>query len=369
MPKPIRHAGGTISRTQYGTWAATFNRDGTRLRSTHKSQEKAKDWLDQKAAEARMAIDPASPTEMADAAEARRILAGRCTLVEAARLWDQAEGGIVPITTLDAVTNYIDLRGDDNLRQRSMQTWRYRLNPLLLHHADRPLHTLTVDDLRATQAGSPISRNNFRRYYITFFGWALQQRHVLSNTATALTIAQADESLPRALTLDQVKALLATTQTHAPDLLPWLCIGLFAGLRSAELDRLSAQHIRGDRLHLDPSITKLRDRRILDLIAPLPAWLRLYPLHGKARRPNHRKRWTAVRAAAEITEWPDNGLRHSFCTYHLAAHRDPGLTAHYTRHNNQATLHRHYIDLATHEDGLAYFALTPEAISEFQSTP
>lgn len=369
MPKPIRHAGGTIQRTQYGTWAATYNHEGIRQRVTRKTQEAAKDWLDQKSAEARMAIDPATPSEMADAAEARRILAGRCTLVEAARLWDQAEGGITPITVREAVANYIALREEDNLRQRSMEAWRYRLKPLTAHYPERPLHTLTAEDLRATQTGSATSRNNTRRYYITFWGWALRQRHVLSNTASALTIALTDESLPRALSLDQVKALLLTTMQHDADLLPWLAIGLFAGLRNGELDRLSAVHLRGERLHLDPSTTKLRDRRILDLLPPLPAWLRLYPLHGPARRPNHRKRWDAIRTAAGITDWPPNALRHSFCTYHLAAYRDPGLTAHYTRHENQTTLHRHYIDLATHADGLKYFSLTPEAITALKTAP
>lgn len=368
MPKPIRHNGGTIHRTKYGTWGATYNHAGNRYRTTCKNQEAAKDWIDQKAAEARLGIDPATPTEMADAAEARRILAGRCTLVEAARLWDQAEGGIIPITVREAVTTYIALREEDNLRQRSMEAWRYRLKPLVTHYPERPLHTLTAEELRATQAGSATSRNNTRRYYITFWGWALRQRHVLSNTASALTIALTDESLPRALTLDQVKALLLVTREQDPDLLPWLTIGLFSGLRNGELNRLTALHLRNDRLHLDPTITKLRDRRILDLLPPLPAWLHLYPLHGAARRPNHRKRWDALRTAAGITDWPQNALRHSFCTYHLAAYRDPGLTAHYTRHENQTTLHRHYIDLATHADGLRYFSLSPDAIAALKTT-
>lgn len=127
----------------------------------------------------------------------------------------------------------------------------------------------------------------------------------------------------------------------------------------AELARVGGEHFKGGKLHLDPTVTKLRDRRILDLLYPLPDWLAAFPPSGPLLQTNHRKRFEALREAAGLTQWPNNALRHSFATYHLAAFQDAAKTAHYTRHESQDTLHRHYIDLATHEDGILYFNLGP----------
>ena len=360
--KPTAHNGGHVRRTTYGTWSAEYNHDGRRHRTTCKTREEACEWIDLKVDETRLRLEPATPTEMADAAEARRILAGRCSLVEAARLWDRSTGTLLPITLRDAVTEYLALREDDNLRESFLASMRHRLNPLVAIHGDALLHTITADDLRATQRGSAVSRNNMRRYYLMLWRWALRENHTHVNAPASLTVAQADESLPAALGVGEVITLLQVTRDNDAALLPWLCAGLFAGLRVAELGRVNAEHFRGGKLHLDPSITKLRNRRILDLLPNLIAWLEAYPPTGPMLQTNHRKRFETLRKAAQIDPWPNNAARHSFATYHLAAHQDPAKTAHYTRHESQNTLHRHYIDLATHEDGLAYFSLTPSTL-------
>lgn len=361
--KPTAHNGGHVKRTVYGTWSAEYNHDGNRYRTTCKTREEACEWIDLKRDETRLRLEPASPTEMADAAEARRILAGRCSLVEAARLWDRSAGTLLPITLRDAVAEYLALREDDNLRESSLASMRHRLNPLVAIHGDAPVHTITADMLRATQRGSAVSRNNMRRYYLMLWRWAVREHHALTNVAASLTVAQADESLPEALSVVQVMTLLQVTRENDPALIPWLCAGLFAGLRVAELGRVTADHFRAGKLHLDPTITKLRNRRILDLLPNLTEWLDTYPPAGPLLQTNHRKRFEVLRRAAGVDPWPNNAARHSFATYHLAAHQDAGKTAHYTRHESQTTLHRHYIDLATHQDGQLYFSLTPSTLN------
>lgn len=360
--KPTAYNGGHVTRTPYGTWGATYCHQGNRYRETHKTQEAAKDWIDRKALECALDLDASSPAQLTDAAEARRILGDRCSLAEAARFWLAAAGTLHPITVADAVAKYLDLRESDNLRDASVKSIRHRLNPLVAAHGTDLLHTLTTAHLRVTQAGAAVSRNNARRYYIQLWGWAVREHHAMTNIAKGLTLAQTDESLPEALTLDQVIALLLATREHDAALMPWLCVGLFAGLRVAELARLDASAFRDGKLHLDASITKTRDRRILDLLPNLTDWLTQYPPVGPLLQTNHRKRVEAIRDRAGLATWPNNALRHSFATYHLAAFQDAGKTAHYTRHESQVTLHKHYIDLATHADGIAYFALTPSTL-------
>jgi hypothetical protein len=56
---------------------------------------------------------------------------------------------------------------------------------------------------------------------------------------------------------------------------------------------------------------------------------------------------------------PKNCLRHSFVSYHVAFHRDPGKTALLVSHKDQAILWDHYLGVATAEDAGRYFSLGP----------
>ena len=53
-----------------------------------------------------------------------------------------------------------------------------------------------------------------------------------------------------------------------------------------------------------------------------------------------------------------NGLRHSYCTYHFAAHGNEGLTAQ-AAGNTPQQIHAHYKGLATKAEGEAWFAVAP----------
>jgi integrase/recombinase XerD len=48
---------------------------------------------------------------------------------------------------------------------------------------------------------------------------------------------------------------------------------------------------------------------------------------GKVTPANFVKQLRAVRKAAGITDWPDNALRHSFASYHLAHFKDAAALA------------------------------------------
>lgn len=52
--------------------------------------------------------------------------------------------------------------------------------------------------------------------------------------------------------------------------------------------------------------------------------------------------------------------RHSFATYHVALHRDPGNTALLISHKNQNILYEHYLGVATKKDAEQYFEIKPK---------
>ena len=61
---------------------------------------------------------------------------------------------------------------------------------------------------------------------------------------------------------------------------------------------------------------------------------------------------------AKITNYPHNGIRHSFGSYHYELHRNEQLTAS-EMGNSPAVIFRHYRDLVSPADAKRYFAITP----------
>ncbi len=61
-----------------------------------------------------------------------------------------------------------------------------------------------------------------------------------------------------------------------------------------------------------------------------------------------------------ISGWLRDGLRHTFATYHLAYHRDPGRTAFEMGHRGNADLvFEHYRQLAKRSDATLFWKIMP----------
>jgi len=122
------------------------------------------------------------------------------------------------------------------------------------------------------------------------------------------------------------------------NLVPFLAIGLFAGIRSAELARLKWENIDwvGGNIRLDREITKTNQSRLAPLMPNLAEWLAPYKdLKGnilastKSRYPTTLiSPWLASQENPRLpSKWIDNGMRHSFASYHLAYTQNAAQTA------------------------------------------
>ncbi|HEY5705404.1 MAG TPA: hypothetical protein VIS96_07505 [Terrimicrobiaceae bacterium] len=59
--------------------------------------------------------------------------------------------------------------------------------------------------------------------------------------------------------------------------------------------------------------------------------------------------------------WPDDILRHSYGSYHLAKHRNAALTAEQMGHKNARMLYAHYREVVKETSAIEeYWKLTPE---------
>jgi superfamily II DNA or RNA helicase len=163
---------------------------------------------------------------------------------------------------------------------------------------------------------------------------------------------------------------------HAPELVPYFAIGLFAGLRpDNELAGMDWRNIDFEHktLHVEAASAKTRRERYVDMSANLIDWLQPYRQQS-GRIAYNRQRFDLVREKAGLipprphvgyydlkrangkmfkqkkygprkgdTIWKPDVMRHTFASYHLAAHNDANKTAAQLGHGAQLDmLFQHY---------------------------
>ena len=122
------------------------------------------------------------------------------------------------------------------------------------------------------------------------------------------------------------------------------------------------------RKHIDlpAEITKAGDRRIVDMPDNLVEWLLACRKESGPLLPVNfrRKRWALCRAM-DWKDWPDDILRHSYGSYHLAKHRNAALTAEQMGHKNARMLYAHYREVVKEASDIEEFwSIRPEALSK-----
>jgi integrase len=97
----------------------------------------------------------------------------------------------------------------------------------------------------------------------------------------------------------------------------------------------------------------------------LREWLRPYAgMTGAVLAVNWRKKLDFVRKSAKLTRWPNNGLRHSYASYRLAAIHDAPRVASELGHTSPKMLYSTYRELVLPEDAERYWQLEPVGVNK-----
>jgi integrase len=172
---------------------------------------------------------------------------------------------------------------------------------------------------------------------------------------------------PEIFAVDELRALLEAANRVAPDVVPALAIGAFAGLRDAELKRLDWSEVDLARGHIEVTAAKAKSarRRIVPIQPNLAAWLRPYSgMKDRVVLIGARSKLDRVRTAAGLARWPKNGLRHSFASYRLAAIHDAPRVASELGHTNPQMLYGTYRELVLPQEAERYWKIAPAEEAE-----
>ncbi|WP_395719405.1 tyrosine recombinase XerC [Prosthecobacter sp.] len=269
------------------------------------------------------------------------------------------------VSVLTAYDEFFETRRNEGVSAVHLRDFTYRLERFAKKHAKRLVAEITTKDVDAWIFGlknAPQSKDKHRRLLHNFFGYCAGRGYTDENPVARAAKVKVIRRPPGILTPADTAALLAVSPA---EIVPALAIGFFAGLRTAEIERLDWSEINLKRgfIEVTAEDAKSSQRRLVEITPNLRAWLEPHArLSGPVRltEMRHRDRFNLARKVADVA-WPANACRHSFASYHLALHQDAAKTALQLGHTNTAVLFQHYRELTTPEDAKTFFAITPES--------
>jgi integrase len=272
------------------------------------------------------------------------------------------EASAKSITVAAFVPQLIATKQADGMSKRYVQDLRSRLPRFAETFGKQTIAEITTQQIENWLRSLPVgatTRNNFRRILVTFFSDAVALGYAVANPALKAAKATESDAPPGILTVDQAVNLL---ENATPELLPHVAIGLFAGLRRAEIERLDWRDIHFDDqlIEVPAEKSKTARRRFVKIQPNLREWLAPVRKHsGKITPENFVKQFQALREVAGVTDWPDNALRHSFASYHLAHFKDAAALALEMGHTDADMIFRHYRQLVRPKQAEKYWSLKP----------
>jgi integrase len=274
------------------------------------------------------------------------------------------------ITVADLVAELLEAKRRDGRSRIYLADLRNRLKIFARDFGTHPVAAVTPRDISEwlrNVNGSPKTRANFRQNISVLFGYAADEGMIDSNPVLRVKKPKLVDTPPEIFSVDELTGLLNAAAKVAPDVLPMLAIGAFAGLRESEIKRLHWSEIDLPRGFVEVKAAKAKTakRRIVRIQPNLAHWLAPYAaLIGEVVPSNSRKKLDAVRKAAGIERWSRNGLRHSFASYRLAATNDAANVAAELGHSTSQMLYSTYRELVLPEEAVRYWKIERAAQAE-----
>ena len=266
----------------------------------------------------------------------------------------------VPVAA--AVAELIKLKEAAHKSARYVNDLGLRLGRFCKTHGERTVASITAKELDEWLAGlevAPGTRNTFRRDIRTLFSFCERRGYCASDPAKRTERAEAVDTPPGILKPAQLAALLTAS---AADVLPVVAIGAFAGLRSAEIEKLdwAEVNLQSGFIEVTAAKSKTKKRRLVPIAENLGAWLRpLAKVAGPVAPAGLRKRLDAAKERAGLLDdWPQNGLRHSYGSYRLAQCADAARVS-LEMGNSPQMVFSHYRELVSPADAAKFWSLAP----------
>ena len=337
-------------------WRVSISLHGKRRQRFFTSRDEARAWLNSIEADSTGFWCNRTPEEQRDIVSAFNLASKRGVSIYQCILNSPAK--LKPLSITDAVGKYAKVIKQRSLRPSSLKQTQLHLSQLAGQFSNQMCHKVSSSQLEEW-----FHTRNWKRSTIDgvlakigpFFSWCIRENYCENNPCKAVKRPRSDDSPPSIFTPPEAQKLLLTAFKTDPGMIPYLAIGLFAGVRPLEIQRLQQQDITDRYIEITAAKAKTRQRRLVSLSDNLKEWIALgrdLPLTNKP------KRLARVLHIAELG-WKPDIMRHSFASYHLAMYRSADKTAFELGHRDSKMLFSHYRELVTQEAAESYWAIRP----------
>jgi len=287
------------------------------------------------------------------------------TIMDAARYYAaHLKASEKSCSAVQLVRELLDAKKADGAGARHLYDLRSRLNKFAAQFDGEPVAVITtaeIDDWLRSLPVSAATRNHYRSLIVLAFNWAVRRGYATDNPAKQTDKAKERPNDIGILTVAEAARLL---EAATPEVLPYIAIGLFAGLRRAELERIDWSEIdfESGLIEVKAAKSKTAQRRFVTMQPNLREWLLPVRKHKgsvASGKWQFRVQFDSARAAAQIKEWPDNALRHSFASYHLAHFKNAAATALELGHHDSRITFAHYRELVKPKEAERFWNIRP----------
>lgn len=223
------------------------------------------------------------------------------------------------------------------------------------------------------------TKQNYLRIITTLYRFAIKRKYLPKESFDEIEAIQPPKPELKEIgifTQDEMREMLSVSR---PEMVPWLAIAGFAGLRSAEITRLdwSEVNLVERYIEIKASKSKTAARRLVPITDNLAQWLAPYA-KASGKVIEFRKWWLRIQRVIDAInakrtpenqfKWKRNALRHSFCSYRLAAIQNAAQVA-LEAGNSAQMVFRHYRQIVTVSEAAKWFNIVPQSPANIMALP
>lgn len=309
-------------------------------------------------------------------------LAGNLEQLEAiVREWQKTNPSREQKTVKEAIEEFHASKEFEGTKMLQRRTLKKRLGYFLRSYPDRQLSSLASGEIQSwlqklqgedkKKKPRPLSnttKKNIHRSINQFWNWCERREYVTRNPMNAVASPKQDEPKKEIFTIEQLEAMIKESTDEERIL---IALGAFAGLRASEIEG-NEDHpgIRWENLDFEKGeiwipkeVTKKTRERIVPMFEPFKALITNRKKSGPMFKVYDQKKRAMRQSLAKkagLKSWPNNALRHSFASYHLAAFEDVSKTSLMIGHRDPETTFKHYARLVRKADGEKFFKISPK---------
>ena len=247
-------------------WRATVSLHGKRRQRFFTSRNQARTWLNSIEADSTGFWCNRTPEEQRGIVSAFNLASKRGVSIYQCILNSPAK--LTPLSIPDAVETYAKVIKQRSLRPSSLKQTQIHLSQLTGQFSNQMCHKVSSSQLEQW-----FHSRNWKRSTIDgviakigpFFSWCIRENYCENNPFKAVKRPRSDDSPPSIFTPPETRKLLLTAFETDPGMIPYLAIGLFAGVRPLEIQRLQQQDFTDQYIEITAANAKTRKRRLVSL--------------------------------------------------------------------------------------------------------